>query len=178
MTRRRRTPTYTAVNLWILVCAAALGGAAAITIVLRRAPVLELAGALIVGCVALLFTLRTAVTVERHGVRARLGLFGFPRRFIATDAIVRAIVVNVRPVKDYRGWGDRLGHGTRAFVSRRGEALRLELTRGPAFVVTIDDARRAADRVNAFVDELRPARPAPPRARRRRPHTPAVRPWF
>ena len=160
--------------------AAALGGAAALTIVLRREPVFELAGVLIVGSVALLFKLRTSVTVERHGVRARLGLFGFPRRFFGTDTIRRAIVVNVNPMRDFRGWGDRMRNGQRAFVCRRGEALRLDLVKGPSFVVTVDDARRAADRVNAFVDELRTSKPEPPmpRKRPRSKRSEPVKPWF
>ena len=167
-------------NLWTLVWAAALGGAAALTIVSGREPVFELAGVLIVGSVALLFTLRTSVTVERHGVRVRLGLFGFPRRFFGTDTIRRAIVVNVNPMRDFHGWGDRMRNGQRAFVCRRGEALRLDLVKGPSFVVTVDDARRAADRVNAFVDELRASKPEPPaRRKQRRVKKPEpVKPWF
>lgn len=164
-----------------MVWAAALGGAAALIVVTRDGPVFEPAGVLICIAVALLFTMRTAVTVERHGVRAKLGLFGFPRRFVGTDTIRRAVVVNVRPVKDFGGWGDRLGHATRAYVSRRGEALRLDLERGPAFVVTVDDARRAADRVNAFVEELRARHPRPQAQKRKKSRSrkdEPVKPWF
>jgi hypothetical protein len=135
---------------------------------------LEAAGILVVIALALLVSVRTAVTVERHGVRATLGAFAFPRRFVGMDRIRRAVVVNVRPFKDFGGWGYRVGRASRGFVCRRGEALRLELERGPAFVVTVDDARRAADRINAFVAERGPL---PKRARPRR-RNPVVRPWF
>jgi hypothetical protein len=178
VTRPLRTATYTAVNLWTLACAVAFGAAGVLTIVLRLGPVFELAGAAIVVSLALLFIVRTSVTVERHGVRARLGLFGFPRRFVGMDTIKRAIVVNVRPLREFGGWGDRLGSATRAFVCRGGEALRLELMRGRAFVVTVDDARRAADRVNAFVDERQATLPLRPRKQRRARRGAAAKPWF
>jgi hypothetical protein len=177
LSRPQRIPTYSAVNLWALVIAAALGGAAILTLALRPGPAFELAGAAALLSLLLLFTVRTSVTVERHGVRAHLGLFGFPRRFIGTDTIRRAVVVRVRPMHDFGGWGDRVGHASRAFVCRRGEALRLELRRGPAFIVTIEDAQRAADRVNAFVAE-RGRAPSPRPKKRRVVRTRPVKPWF
>lgn len=153
-----------------MIWAAALCGAAALLIILREGAVLEPAGVLICIAVLLLATVRTVVTVERHGVRARIGIYGVPRRFIGIDTIERAVVVNVRPIRDFGGWGDRLKRARRGFVCRRGEAIRLDLTRGPSLVITIDNARRAADRINQFVDENRatsPRKPKPKRKRRR-----------
>jgi len=174
---RRHTPTYTAVNLWMLAFGIGICLGGGLLVIAGQGPIFEGAAVLFLVAVLLSITVRTVVTVERHGVRASLGLFGFPRRFIGMDSIVRARVVHVRPLRDFGGWGDRfLGHATRAYVSRRGEALRLELQRGAAFEVTIDGARRAADRVNAIVSERQPRPPgASPRERpRRRP----VAPWF
>jgi hypothetical protein len=159
--------------MWAIVFAAALVGAAVIVFI-GDGSVLEPVGILLVIAFALLFTIRATVTVERYGVRARLGLFGFPRRFIGMDQIRGAVVVNVRPIKDYRGWGDRAGKFTRAYVCRKGQAIRLQMDRGPDFVITIDGARRAADRINAFVEERGPLPARPKRARR----TPVTKPWF
>lgn len=149
--------------------AAALGGAATFIVIARDGAVFEPVGILTCIAVVALTAARAVVTVERHGVRARVGLFGFPRRFFGTDTIKRAVVVNVRPMRDFKGWGDRSNRRRRAYIVRRGEALRLEFHKGQPFVVTIDDARRAADRVNAFVDELRRSgfKPEPSRPRKR-----------
>lgn len=171
-TGRPRVPTYSGVNLWTIAAAAALIGAA--LFVLGSGGAWEGAG--ILACIALgiLITCRTTVTVERHGVRATLGVFSFPRRFVGIDQIRRAVVVNVRPFSDFGGWGYRRGNASWAFVCRRGEALRLEFFKGPAFIVTIDEARRAADRINAYVQERGPVASRPKRKRR----SPVTKPWF
>lgn len=161
-----------------MVWAAALCGAAALFVVVGDGRVFEPVAALLLIVAVMLATVRTVVTVERHGVRARIGLYGVPRRFIGIDTITRAVVVNVHPLKDFGGWGDRFRRGRRGFICRGGQAIRLELTRGPALVITIDDAHRAADRINQYVDENRATSPRKEKPKRKRRRSKPVEPWF
>lgn len=100
------------------------------------------------------------VRVDADGVTIRSAL-GWPRLLIPLDEIVRADMAQARPVRDFGGWGWRVGRAGRVgVVLRSGAALLVQRTGDRSVVVTVDDARTAAGIVNAFADRARgPAAP-------------------
>ncbi|MFC0678355.1 hypothetical protein ACFFGH_10940 [Lysobacter korlensis] len=90
------------------------------------------------------------VRIDSRGVVAR-GILGLPRFHIPLSDIRTATVVSVEPLADFGGWGFRWGSGRRfGIVLRAGEALELERLDGRSFVITTDDAERAAALVNGM----------------------------
>ena len=70
--------------------------------------------------------------------------------------LVRADVRDVRPFREFGGWGWRVGRGGRVgVVLRAGESLLVERTGGRSVVVTVDGARAAAGLVNSLADRSR-----------------------
>jgi hypothetical protein len=140
--------------------AVTLLGLAAIALVLSLVVLTRVWGLLIV--VVLLFGLLAAmasavVRVDDGGVTIRSGL-GWPRTRVPLDEIVRADVTEVRPLRDFGGWGWRVGRGGRVGIAlRRGESLLIERTGGRSIVVTVDGAAVAAGVVNALADRARSA---------------------
>jgi hypothetical protein len=100
------------------------------------------------------------VQVDERGVTVRSPL-GWPRTRVPLDEIVRADVTPVKPLRDFGGWGWRVGRGGRVgIVLRAGEALLVERTGDRSLVVTVDGAPTAAGLVNALADRSRgPGRP-------------------
>jgi hypothetical protein len=95
------------------------------------------------------------VRVDRAGLTVR-SVLGWPRIRVPLDEVVRADVTDVRPVRDFGGWGLRVGRGGRVgIVLRRGEAVLVERTGGRSVVVTVDDAHTAAGLLNALADRQR-----------------------
>lgn len=95
------------------------------------------------------------VRVDRAGVAIRSTL-GLPRYRIPLDEVVRADVIGVSAVRDFGGWGWRVGRGGRVgVVLRSGEGLLIERTGGRSIVVTVDDAAAAAGLVNSLADRAR-----------------------
>jgi hypothetical protein len=95
------------------------------------------------------------VRVDDHGVAIRSPL-GWPRMRVPLDEVRRADVTDVRPLRDFGGWGWRVGRSGRIGVAlRRGESLLVERTGGRSVVVTVDDARAAAGLINALTDRAR-----------------------
>ena len=93
------------------------------------------------------------VVADSTGLQVAYGPFKFPRTRVTIDRIARASAIDVRPMR-WGGWGYRgsLTVGRRAaVVVRGGPGLRLDLTNGKVFVVTIDDPQRAADVLNAAI---------------------------
>jgi hypothetical protein len=110
--------------------------------------------------VALIAAMSSAVVrVDGGGVTIRSSL-GWPRTHVPLDEIVRADVTDVRPLRDFGGWGWRVGRkGRVGIVLRRGEALLVERTGGRSVVVTVDGAATAAGLVNVLADRARPQSP-------------------
>lgn len=95
------------------------------------------------------------VRVDREGLTVRSAL-GWPRYRIPLDELVRAGVTQVAPMRDFGGWGWRVGRGGRVgVVLRKGEALEVIRTGGRCLVVTLDDASTAAGLLNALADRAR-----------------------
>jgi hypothetical protein len=139
-----------------------VAGLAAAVLVLTVVLLSQFWGLLIV--VVLLVALIAAVSsvvvrVDSSGVTIRASL-GWPRTRVPLDEIVRADVTEVRPLRDFGGWGWRVGRkGRVGVVLRRGEALLIERTGGRSVAVTVDDAAAAAGLVNVLADRARPQSP-------------------
>lgn len=106
--------------------------------------------------VAALVTLTAfVVRVDRTGLTVRSAV-GWPRYRVPLDEVVRADVTQVSPVKDYGGWGWRVGRqGRVGVVLRKGEALLVERTGGRSIAVTVDGAATAAGLLNTLADRAR-----------------------
>lgn len=103
----------------------------------------------IIGLVILsLSTVR--VRGDREGLHVRYGLLPWPQTNIALDQIDRATAVDVRP-REWGGWGYRGSLRLlkrAAVVHRAGPGLRLDLSRGRVFVITVDDPETGAAVLN------------------------------
>jgi hypothetical protein len=118
-------------------------------------PGLVAVAAILAVTVGSLFVFR--VTVDERGLTARSAL-GWPKLTVPLDEVEQARVVDVRPVAEFGGWGYRLGRGGRTgIVLRNGPGLEVERTGGRTYVVTVDDAARAAALLNTLADRHRVA---------------------
>lgn len=94
-------------------------------------------------------------TADSGGLRV-VGVLGVPRIHVSVEAIERASVIEVDPLKDFHGWGLRWGRGGRiGVVTRRGESLLVERHGSRDLVVTIDGARTGAALLNAVRERAR-----------------------
>ena len=148
-TRTVTSPVGTAVG------AAATLTTAVLAIVLRTPGMLVvpvLLGALLAA------TLVLRVSVDGRGLVAR-SPFGWPSMRVPLDEVVAARVATVDPLREFGGWGYRVGAGGRVgFVLRRGEAVEVERTGGRVNVVTVDDAATAAALLNTLAERTRSPR--------------------
>lgn len=84
------------------------------------------------------------VTVDQRGLSVRSAA-GWPKHLVPAGEIESVRVVDVRPIREFGGMGYRVGRdGTIAWALRAGEAIRVELAGGRAFLVTVDDAATGA----------------------------------
>ncbi len=95
------------------------------------------------------------VRVDATGLTVR-SVLGWPRTHVPADEIERARVSRVSPLRDFGGWGWRVGAGGRTgVVLRAGESLEVERTGGRGLVVTVDDAATAASLLNTVAERAR-----------------------
>jgi hypothetical protein len=121
--------------------------------VVTRAWALLVVDAVVVG--ALLTLSSFVVRVDHEGLTVRSAI-GWPRYRVPLDEVVRADVTQVSPLRDFGGWGWRVGRGGRVgVVLRAGGAVEVQRTGGRAIVVTLDDAAGAAGLLNALADRAR-----------------------
>lgn len=98
------------------------------------------------------------VTVDSRGLTARSAL-GWPRFHVPLDEVESVTVRQVRPLREFGGWGFRVGlAGQVGYVVRTGEAIEVGRTRGRSFVVTVDDAATGAALLTTLADRERGAR--------------------
>lgn len=106
----------------------------------------------VVGVITLsLATLR--VRADKRGLHISYGLLPWPRTHIDVRSIELASVIDVRPM-EWGGWGYRGSlklMKQAAVVHRAGPGIRLDLSDGKVFVVTVDDPATAAGLLNAEV---------------------------
>ncbi|MFG1776757.1 hypothetical protein ACGFIG_10050 [Micromonospora sp. NPDC049048] len=133
-------------------------GAVAIVVLVALAVVsgtwgLLIVAALLVGIFVAMFAF--TVRVDGTGLSVRSSA-GWPRTHVPLDEVLRAGVVQVRPLGEFGGWGWRVGRGGRVgIVLRAGEGLLVERTGGRSIVVTVDDAGTAAALLNTLADRQR-----------------------
>lgn len=109
--------------------------------------------ALVIAVLVILTTF--VVRVDRTGLTVRSAV-GWPRYRVPLDEVVRAGVTQVSPVKDFGGWGWRVGRDGRVgVVLRKGEALLVERTGGRSIVVTVDEPAKGAGLLNTLADRAR-----------------------
>jgi hypothetical protein len=95
------------------------------------------------------------VTVNRDGLTVRSAL-GRPRFRVPLDEVIKAEVVEVRPIREFGGFGIRGdGHGRIGVVIRTGEMLQVHRTGDRIFVVTVDDAATGAALLNTLASRAR-----------------------
>jgi lysylphosphatidylglycerol synthetase-like protein (DUF2156 family) len=86
------------------------------------------------------------VSVDVRGLRIRYGLLPRPVTSVPLDQISRAERIDLRPL-EWGGWGyrgSRKAFRRAAVVLRSGDAIKLKLTDGSEFAVTVDDAATGA----------------------------------
>ncbi len=104
---------------------------------------------LVLLAIAIAFT-SVQVSVDGRGLRVRYGPLPWPVTQIPLERIRRADAIDLKPLA-WGGWGYR---GSRkvlrraAVVLRAGDAIRLDLTDGSEFAVTVDDAAAGAGLIN------------------------------
>jgi Protein of unknown function (DUF1648) len=114
---------------------------------------------IVVGVVGILIgsMLRWVVRIDSTGLITHSAM-GWPRIRVPLAEVVRADVIQLRPLRDFGGWGLRVGRGGRVgVVLRRGEALLVERTGDRSIAVTVDGAATAAGLLNALADRARSA---------------------
>ena len=86
------------------------------------------------------------VTVDWRGLRIRYGALPWPVTTFPLPRITAAERIDLKPMQ-WGGWGyrgSRTAFGRAAVVLRGGDAIRLRLTDGSEFAVTVDDAAAGA----------------------------------
>lgn len=95
------------------------------------------------------------VVVGAQGLQVR-SIAGWPRFTVPLAEVEEASVVNVRPMRDFGGWGLRGNFkGEFGVIQRAGEALEVRRGDDSRFVVTVDDAAGAAALLNTLADRSR-----------------------
>jgi hypothetical protein len=124
-----------------------------VVVVLTRVYALLLVDAVVIGVLVTFSAF--VVRIDRDGLTVRSAL-GWPRYRVPLDEVVRADVTQVSPMKEFGGWGWRVGRDGRVgVVTRKGETLLVERTGGRSIVVTIDDAATGAGLLNSLADRSR-----------------------
>jgi len=86
------------------------------------------------------------VSVDERGLRIRYGVAPRPVTSVPLGDIRRAERIDLRPL-EWGGWGyrgSRKAFRRAAVVLRGGDAIKLQLTDGTEFAVTVDDAATGA----------------------------------
>lgn len=95
------------------------------------------------------------VTVDARGLVARARL-PRPRVVVPLAEVEHAEVVQVSPLREFGGWGLRMGiDGRVGVIVRGGEALEVTRTGGRRVAVTVDDAATGAALLNTLAARLR-----------------------
>ncbi|MHB0928716.1 MAG: hypothetical protein ACYC3W_07325 [Candidatus Nanopelagicales bacterium] len=105
---------------------------------------------LVLGVVAAIWSSRLAVEIDATELRVRFGP-GWPVRRIPWSRVISVEYLTVHPLQ-WGGWGYRILplRRAQAVVLRAGEGLRLELSNGSSFVLTVDQADQALDAIRAL----------------------------
>jgi hypothetical protein len=97
----------------------------------------------------LVVTFSARVTVDTHGLR--VSSLGLTWSRVPLERVTSASATTVSPLREFGGWGWRLGlDGRRGYVTRAGEALAVHRLDEPDVVVTVDGADAAAAVLNTL----------------------------
>jgi lysylphosphatidylglycerol synthetase-like protein (DUF2156 family) len=121
-----------------------LVAAGAILVVAARSAVGAIPAALLLLVYLALGWIR--VSVDARGLRIRYGVAPWPVTSVPLDDIRRAERIDLRPL-EWGGWGyrgSRRAFRRAAVVLRGGDAIKLQLTDGSEFAVTVNDAATGA----------------------------------
>jgi len=105
--------------------------------------------AVFLGFVFIVFS-RVNVSVDRRGLTVTYGFLPWPKNRIKLDSVSSAEAIDVRPM-EHGGWGYRGSRkllGRAAVVVRGGQGIRVSLTDGTDFIVTVDNADQGAGVLN------------------------------
>ena len=112
--------------------------------------------AIVAAVVAIAGFTRASVRIDASGFTVRVG-----RSPLVNEPLGRLVdagVTQVRPLADFGGWGWRIARdGRRGFIAGSGKALLVTRLDGPAIVVTMPSAERAADILNALLAQRSPS---------------------
>jgi hypothetical protein len=111
------------------------------------------AGAIVLGIVlmgACYGGLRVMVTCQR--LRASLGVFGIPLLSLATENLAEARVEAFSPLRDYGGWGIRLGRRGWGFFFRGTEGVLVTTKKGRHFLIGSDNPEALAAAITAAIE--------------------------
>lgn len=113
--------------------------------------------ALLLGIV-LVAMMSWVVRVDSDGLRVRSAI-GFPRTEVPVNEVERVDVIDVSPMREFGGWGWRVGRGGRVgIIVRPGESLLVERSGGRSIVVTVDDAATGAALLRTMADRAHESR--------------------
>jgi len=93
------------------------------------------------------------VRVDRTGLGVSYGWLPWPRTAVSVERIEAASIIDVRPM-EWGGWGYRGSlkvMNQAAVVHRAGPGIRLDLTNGKVFVVTVDEPATGVALLNAQI---------------------------
>lgn len=142
------------VLMWLLALSAALLLVVAVRVAAEGDPSAWIP--LVVGFAVLAFavtTLAFRVRVDARGLAVR-GFAGWPSFLVPLADIEDVRVIRVTPLADFGGWGLRglssLHGGRFGVVLREGPAIEVARRSGGTFVVTVADAARAAQTLQAL----------------------------
>jgi hypothetical protein len=96
------------------------------------------------------WTSEILVRVDDRGVSAHFGPVGWPRWRTPLSRIEAVRAEQIEPLQ-WGGWGYRVGRRGTALVVRRGPGLVLSRRGASDLAITVDDADRAAELVNALL---------------------------
>ncbi|MDJ0361029.1 hypothetical protein [Rhodococcus sp. H29-C3] len=93
-----------------------------------------------------------SVEVSEGAIEAR-ATYGWPRMRISADEIDSASVTDVRPMRDWAGWGLRFNaKGDTGIVLRSGAAVNIKKKNGKRTVITARDPEQAVAALNKVLD--------------------------
>jgi hypothetical protein len=94
------------------------------------------------------------VTVDANGITVRSAL-AVPRVQIRPADVVAARAIEVSPMRQFGGWGIRIGASGWGIIVRSGSAIEVERVGKSPFIVTVDDAATGAALLTAIAQRAR-----------------------
>ena len=108
------------------------------------------AGGVVLPPAVVVGALRMLTLVTPTEIRVSFGFLATYRRVIPVDAVASLEVVQYHPVRDYGGWGLRVGRdGERVLTARGDRAVRLVLRDGSRFLIGTQRAEQFALAIEA-----------------------------